>query len=321
MSPFDTSLAVHPRTQVKPLPPYAYERQQTLRGTAQCVGVGVHSGAEVSLRLRPAPADHGVVFIRTDLPTGQNVIPASWDQVVDTRLCTVIGNHHGAMVGTIEHLMAALRAMNVDNALIEIDGPEVPIMDGSAAPFVFLIEMAGIREQSEARQWLEILKPVEAAMDGKRAALLPGEQPVFNVEIRFDTPVIDRQRYDFSVSAAAFKGQISRARTFGFLEEVDQLRSMGLARGGSLHNAVVIGSDRVLNEGGLRYDDEFVRHKLLDAIGDLSLAGAPIRGIFTGLCTGHALNNKLLRALFADRSAWRMVTQAVDAAEELAAAE
>lgn len=318
MAPFDASLAVRSRP---PLPlPFQTERQQTLRGTAQCIGVGVHSGIEVTLRLRPAPKDHGIVFMRTDLPAERNLIPALWDRVVDTRLCTVIGNEFGATVGTVEHLMAALRALDIDNALIEVDGPEVPIMDGSAAPFVFLIEMAGIQEQDEARRWIEIVKPVEVVLEGKSAALLPGDQPAFNMEILFDTPVIDRQNFDFSVSAAGFKGQISRARTFGFLEEVDQLRRMGLARGGSLSNAVVIGGDRVLNEEGLRYDDEFVRHKLLDAIGDLSLAGAPIRGTFSGFCTGHALNNRLLRALFADAAAWRFTAQAAFE-NDLAAAE
>ncbi len=311
MPPFDTALSVHARSHR--LPPQVLERQRTLQSVTQCTGVGVHSGAEVTLRLRPAPADHGIVFIRTDLPTGQNVIPALWDQVVDTTLCTVIGNHAGATVGTVEHLMAAMRAMNIDNAVVEIDGPEVPIMDGSSAPFVFLIEMAGIREQSEPRQWLEVLKPVEVTLNDKRAALLPCDQPMFNVEIFFNSPVIERQNYDFTVSAAAFKGEISRARTFGFLRDVDQMRSMGLAQGGSLHNAVVISDDGILNEDGLRYNDEFVRHKLLDAIGDLSLSGAPIKGAFVGYCTGHALNNRLLHALFADRSAWRLVTQTAQA--------
>ncbi|MGB4100492.1 MAG: UDP-3-O-acyl-N-acetylglucosamine deacetylase [Alphaproteobacteria bacterium] len=283
--------------------------QRTIYGVTQCTGVGVHSGKKVTMHLRPAPTGHGIVFVRTDLPAGRNRIPALWDHVVDTRLCTVIGNAFDATVGTIEHLMAALRAMNIDNALVELDGPEVPIMDGSAAPFVFMIEMAGVQQQDEPRQWLEILRPIEVEHDGKHAALLPGMQPMFSVEILFKTPLIDRQSYDLALSADGFKGQISRARTFGFLEEVDQMRKMGLAQGGSLHNAVVISDGQVLNEDGLRYDDEFVRHKILDAIGDLGLAGAPIRGSFVGYCTGHALNNKLLRALFADRSAWRLVTQ------------
>ncbi|MEJ0063073.1 MAG: UDP-3-O-acyl-N-acetylglucosamine deacetylase [Alphaproteobacteria bacterium] len=318
MTPLDTIPFVARRQDnFRPLP---LVMQNTLRGTAQCTGVGVHSGEIVTLKLHPAPADHGIVFVRTDLPAGQNTIPATWDSVMDTRLCTVIGNATGATVGTVEHLLAAMRAMDIDNALVEIDGAEVPIMDGSSAPFVFLIEMAGIIEQDEPRQWIEILKPVQVDLDGKRAALVPGDQSVFNVEILFKSPVIDRQSYDFAVSPAGFKGEISRARTFGFLEEVDQLRKMGLARGGSLHNAIVINGDKIMNEDGLRYHDEFVRHKLLDAIGDLSLAGAPILGSFEGYCTGHALNNKLLRALFADASAWRMVTRPnMDAQTDLAA--
>ncbi len=294
------------RAKTTTMPPVALELQRTLFGSTQCTGVGVHSGAPVTLRLLPAPADSGIVFIRTDLPEGQNVIPAQWDKVVDTRLCTMLGNAQGATIGTVEHLLSALRALNIDNAIIEIDGPEVPIMDGSAAPFVLLIEMAGVQEQDAPRQWLEILKSVEVQHDGKVATLLPADQASFSVAIKFDSSVIAEQSYDLAVSAASFKGEVSRARTFGFLAEVEQLRKMGLARGGSLHNAIVISDDKVLNEGGLRYSDEFARHKLLDAIGDLSLAGAPILGAFNAFCTGHALNNKLLHALFADRSAWRL---------------
>lgn len=287
--------------------PTVFEPQRTLYGSAECSGVGVHSGATVNLRLLPAPVDSGIAFIRTDLPAGQNRILAQWDKVADTRLCTVIGNEHGATVGTVEHLLAALRAMDVDNAIIEVDGPEIPIMDGSAAPFVLLVEMAGILEQDAPRQWLQVLKPVIVEHDGKTASLTPADQPGFTVEILFKSAVIARQRYDFTVNPHGFKGEISRARTFGFLEEVDQLRKLGLARGGSLQNAIVISGDRVMNDGGLRYTDEFVRHKLLDAVGDLSLAGSPILGNFTGYCTGHALNNKLLHALFADRAAWRYI--------------
>ncbi len=296
------------RSQQPKLPPVALEPQRTLFGSTQCTGVGVHSGAPVTLRLLPAPVDSGIKFIRTDLPEGQNIVPAQWDKVVDTRLCTMIGNEHGATVGTVEHLMAALRAMNIDNAVIELNGPEVPIMDGSSAPFVLLIEMAGVQEQDAPRQWIEVLQPIEVSHEGKTARLLPAAQASFAVAIKFDSRVIAEQNYDFTVTADGFKGEISRARTFGFLAEVEQLRKLGLARGGSLHNAIVISDDKVLNEGGLRYSDEFARHKLLDAIGDLSLAGAPIRGAFDGYCTGHALNNKLLHALFANPQAWRMVT-------------
>lgn len=304
------------------MPPVALEAQRTLFGSAQCTGIGVHSGKAVTLRLLPAAADTGIVFIRTDLPTGQNRIVASWDKVVDTRLCTVLGNEHGATIGTVEHLLSALRALDIDNAVIEVDGPEVPIMDGSAAPFVLLIEMAGVQEQDSPRQWLEILRPVTVTQEGKTASLLPGDQSVFSVAIDFEHQAIGQQNYDCTITAPGFKGEVSRARTFGFVDDVERLRKAGLARGGSLHNAVVLDADKVLNEGGLRYADEFARHKLLDAIGDLSLAGAPIRGHFTGHCTGHALNNKLLHALFADARNYRLVNRPDPAhIADLAAAE
>ncbi|HUY69021.1 MAG TPA: UDP-3-O-acyl-N-acetylglucosamine deacetylase [Alphaproteobacteria bacterium] len=280
--------------------------QQTLRGTIECSGIGVHSGARVRMRLLPAEPDTGIVFIRTDLVNGARKIPARWDYVVNTKLCTVIGNDHGAQVGTIEHLMAALRACNVDNAIIEIDGAEVPVMDGSSDPFLFMIEMAGIAAQNAPRREIRILAPLEAVREGRRVSLTPGEEPRFSFEIDFEQQPIAAQSYDFTLSPGNFKSEIGRARTFGFYEDVEQLREMGLARGGSLDNAVVIKDDRVINDGGLRYGDEFVRHKLLDAIGDMGLAGAPIIGHFHGYCSGHELNNRLLRALFADPSAWRM---------------
>jgi UDP-3-O-[3-hydroxymyristoyl] N-acetylglucosamine deacetylase len=301
-----TPFPAHKASAMTTLPPIELEMQRTLFGSTQCTGVGVHSGAPVTLRLLPAPVDSGIVFIRTDIAEGKNRVAAHWDNVVDTRLCTMLGNEHG----TVEHLMAAWRALDIDTAFIELDGTEVPIMDGSSAPFVLLIEMAGVQEQDAPRQWIEIIKPIHIEHEGKTASLVPSDQASFAIEIKFDNTVIAQQSYDIEISATAFKGEISRARTFGFLAEVEQLRKMGLARGGSLHNAVVISGDKVLNEDGLRYGDEFARHKLLDAIGDLSLAGAPIRGSFSGYCTGHALNNKLLHALFADRSAWRMVTRA-----------
>lgn len=282
-------------------------RQRTLRGAAECSGVGVHSGEKVKLRLMPAPEDTGVVFIRTDLMNGAREIPARWDHVVDTRLCTVIGNPHGGNVATVEHLMAALYACGIDNAFVEIDGGEVPVMDGSSDPFVFLIEMAGIEEQKAPRRFIEIIAPVQVNDGIKQAKLLPDTESRFSFEIAFDRAPIRRQQYDFVLSAEGFKSEISRARTFGFYEEVDQLRKAGFARGGSLHNAIVIKDDGVMNEEGLRYDDEFVRHKLLDAVGDLALAGAPVLGHFHGHCSGHALNNQLLRAVFADPLAWREI--------------
>jgi UDP-3-O-[3-hydroxymyristoyl] N-acetylglucosamine deacetylase len=279
--------------------------QHTLRGTAECSGIGVHSGEKVTLRLLPAPQDTGIVFIRTDLKNGARHIAARWDNVVDTRLCTVIANPHGGKVATIEHLMAALHAYGIDNAFVEIDGAEVPVMDGSSDSFVFLIEMAGIAEQKAMRRVLEVLTPIQVGSNGKEARLSPSLETRYSVAIDFDRSPINHQSYDFTLSADGFKSEISRARTFGFFEEVDQLQKAGLARGGSLNNAIVIKGDKVLNEEGLRYDNEFVRHKLLDAVGDLALAGATIRGHFQGTCCGHALNNQLLRALFADSSAWR----------------
>ena len=281
--------------------------QRTLRGTAECSGIGVHSGDKVNMRLLPAPENTGIVFIRTDLVNGARKIEARWDNVVETQLCTVIGNDHGAKVATIEHLMAALRAYEIDNAYIEIDAAEVPVMDGSSDYFVFLIEMAGIATQKAPRRAIEIIRPVEIVVGEKRRALTPADESRFSFEIDFDKKVIAHQTYDFILSAGGFKNEISRARTFGFFEEVDQLQKMGFARGGSLDNAIVIKDDQVMNEDGLRYDDEFVRHKLLDAVGDLALAGAPILGHFHGYCSGHALNNQLLHTLFADPLAWREV--------------
>jgi UDP-3-O-[3-hydroxymyristoyl] N-acetylglucosamine deacetylase len=292
--------------------------QRTLRGSAECTGIGVHSGTNVTLRLMPAVEDSGIVFIRTDLKNGARKIAARWDNVIDTKMCTVIGNSSGARIATIEHLMAALRAYNIDNATIEIDGAEVPVMDGSSDPFVFLIEMAGVVEQKAPRREIQILSPVSVGSGDKYVEFTPAAETRFSFGIEFDRKPIASQNYDFTLSPAGFKNEIGRARTFGFFEEVDQLRKLGLALGGSLSNAVVIKDDQVINEEGLRYGDEFVRHKLLDAIGDLALAGAPILGHFHGYCSGHALNNQLLRALFADRSSWRMV-EAGEIAAEMAA--
>jgi UDP-3-O-[3-hydroxymyristoyl] N-acetylglucosamine deacetylase len=282
--------------------------QCTLLGTAECSGIGVHSGEKVSMRIMPAPADTGIVFIRTDIAKGTREILARWDHVVDTKLCTVIGNTAGVKVATIEHLMAALYAYGVTNAFVEIDGAEVPVMDGSSDPFVFLIEMAGVVPQAAPRKVVEILSPIEVRDQGKFASLAPALDSSFSFDINFDQTPISRQSYHLSLSPDSFKAEISRARTFGFYEEVDRLRQAGLARGGSLDNAVVIKDQRVMNEDGLRYADEFVRHKLLDAVGDLALAGAAVVGHFHGSCSGHTLNNQLLRALFADTSAWRMTT-------------
>jgi UDP-3-O-[3-hydroxymyristoyl] N-acetylglucosamine deacetylase len=281
--------------------------QQTLAKAVECSGIGVHSGTLVNLRLCPAPENTGITFVRTDLVNGARSIQARWDNVVDTRMCTVIGNSHGGTVATIEHLMAALHACGIDNAIIEINAGEVPVMDGSSDSFVFLIEVAGTVEQNALRREIEILAPVTVEHEGKRASLTPFDSARYSVTIDFNRAPILTQSCDVTLSAANFKNNISRARTFGFFEEVEQMQKAGLGRGGSLDNAIVIKGDAVMNKDGLRYSNEFARHKVLDAIGDLALAGMPIRGHFQGHCCGHMLNNRLLKALFADKAAWRMV--------------
>lgn len=280
--------------------------QHTLKSAIHCTGVGLHSGAKVSMTLAPADADTGITFVRTDLPRDRAVVPARWDAVIDTRLCTVVGNEAGTTIGTVEHLMAALRGCGVDNAVIELDGAEVPIMDGSAGPFVFLIECAGLLAQSSTRRFVRVLKEVTVGDGEKHATLSPSPGSTFSFEIDFSSAAVARQEGFVELDRTTFKNDVARARTFGFLHEVDHMRRMGLARGGSLDNAIVISGDRILNEGGLRFPDEFVRHKILDGIGDLYLAGAPILGHFHGRRSGHALNNLVLRALFADSSAWTL---------------
>jgi UDP-3-O-[3-hydroxymyristoyl] N-acetylglucosamine deacetylase len=279
--------------------------QHTLASSARLSGVGLHSGAMISMELRPAAVGAGISFIRTDRRADEAVIDAAWDRVSDTRMCTVVANEAGASVGTIEHLMAALRAMGVDNAEIHLNGAEVAIMDGSAAAFVEAIAAAGLQAQDGLRQAIRVLKMVRVTDGDKEARLDPAETASFGCDIEFSSAVIGRQRRAVRLTADTFRRDIGSARTFGFLHEVEAMQRMGLARGGSLDNAVVVDGDRVVNEGGLRFKDEFVRHKILDAVGDLYLAGCPIIGHYHGGKSGHALNNRLLHALFADRSAWR----------------
>lgn len=278
--------------------------QHTLSSPVKLSGIGLHSGRDISMTLNPAPADYGIVFSRTDLEPGSGKIPALWDRVTDTTMCTVIANEAGAQVGTVEHLMAALRGCGVDNVLIEIDGPEVPVMDGSAMPFVEAIDAAGVTPQAAPRRVIKILKPVKIERDGKHASLSPAAGSVFNGSIDYDHPNIGTQRYEMRLLNGNFKHDLAEARTFGFIEDVETLRAQGLALGGSLDNAIVLDRDGVINSGGLRWRDEFIRHKVLDAIGDLYLAGGPIIGAYEGEKAGHALNNALLHALFADEDAW-----------------
>lgn len=277
--------------------------QKTLQQEISCKGVGLHSGAAVTMTLRPAPADHGIVFVRTDLKADQ-VIPALYDRVVDTRLCTLIANDSGASIGTIEHLMSALRGCGVDNAVIALDGPEVPIMDGSSTPFVEMIDHAGLRIQPQPRRAIQILKEIVVEENGKYARLSPASGFVFGGEIEFSHPSIGRQSYQTKLVNGNFRHDIAAARTFGFAHEVEYLRQQGLARGGSLDNAIVLDDMKIINAEGLRFADEFIRHKLLDAIGDLYLAGGPILGAYDGFKAGHALNNMVLRKLFATPGAW-----------------
>lgn len=280
--------------------------QQTLNTTIHCAGVGLHSGRRVRMTLRPAPVDHGICFIRTDVPADHAVIPARWDLVADTRLCTLLKNEHGTSIGTIEHLMAALRGLGIDNAVIEVDAPELPIMDGSSAEFVFLIECAGIKQQDQPRRVIRVLKEVRVQDGDKVVSLSPAPVSSFRAEIIYDnTALIRRQEGFLRLTDGAFKAEVADCRTFGFAHEVEAMRKAGLGLGGSLDNAVVIDGDRVMNPGGLRHADEFIRHKILDAVGDLYLAGGPILGHYQGLRPGHAMNNAILRALFADSSAWR----------------
>ncbi|WP_439646376.1 UDP-3-O-acyl-N-acetylglucosamine deacetylase [Sneathiella glossodoripedis] len=284
--------------------------QKTLRNSISCTGVGVHSGDVVNMTLKPAPAGTGIVFRRVDVDPTVADIPARYDATTDLVMCTTIANDAGVKVGTVEHLMAAFSGSGVDNAIVELDGPEVPVMDGSSAPFIFLIECADIVEQSTPRQFIKVLKEVSVRNGDAVATLSPGDNMSVSFEIAFDNKRIGQQNCSFNLRNGIFKNEIARARTFGFLGELEQLKAMGLAKGGSLDNAIVLSGDEVLNEEGLRYQDEFVRHKALDAIGDLYLAGAPIIGQFHGVRSGHALNNKLLNTFLKDESAWCYTTEA-----------
>ena len=279
--------------------------QHTLAGPAIIAGVGIHTGQRVRVSIRPAPADSGIVWIRTDVLDRDNRIPALGEAVVETRMETVLGNAAGVTVATVEHLSASLAALGVDNATIELDGPEAPIMDGSAEPFVQLLDRAGLRPQDAPRRYIEILSPVEVVEGDKRAALVPADRFEIAFEIAFASAAIGRQSLDLAVDQDSFRAELAGARTFGFIQEVEALRRMGLARGGSMENVVVIDADSVLNPEGLRWPDEFVRHKALDAVGDLSLLGAPLIGRFEGRYAGHGINNALVRALMAQPEAWR----------------
>jgi UDP-3-O-[3-hydroxymyristoyl] N-acetylglucosamine deacetylase len=280
-------------------------RQTTLRSQVTVTGIGVHSGSQVSLTIGPADINSGFVFIRTGADREVQAIAAS---VIATDFATVLGDHQGPLVSTAEHVLAALRGMGVDNAIIEVDGPEVPIMDGSAAPFVDAIDRAGIVQQSAARRFIEVLKPVQVAFGESFGELRPHAGGFrAELEIDFANSPIGRQAYAFDLDADSFRRDISRARTFGCMADVTKLWGAGYALGASLENSVVFDETRVLNTEGLRYADECVRHKVLDVVGDLALAGLPLIGLFRSVRGGHKLNHAVLTALMADRHAWRVV--------------
>ncbi len=280
--------------------------QQTLAASVHCEGISLHQGTTVHMTLSPAPENHGIWFKRTDIEdVAQAMVKADYRNVSDTRLCTVLENAYGVKVSTVEHLMAALWGCGVDNATIEIDGPEVPIMDGSSEPFVFLIECARVVEQDAPRRVVVIDAPIVVQIGTSVAILQPSEEGFsLDVEIDFPHEAIGRQRYTFASTEAGFRQSVARARTFGFLKDVEALRSIGLARGGSLANAVVIDDDGIMNEDGLRHPDECARHKALDCMGDFFLAGCHIQGHVKISRPGHAINNKLMKALFARTDCW-----------------
>ncbi len=283
-------------------------RQTTLRSQATVTGVGVHSGLPVNLTLGPAPVDAGFIFVRTGLDGADREIQATADAVIATDFATVLGDREGPLVSTAEHVLAALRGMGVDNATIEIDGSEVPIMDGSAAAFVAAIDQAGIVTQPAVRRFIQVLRPVQVKIGDSIGELRPFANGFrAEIEIDFANPVIGRQSYTFDLSPEGFRRDIARARTFGCMNDVARLWSAGFALGASFENTVVFDDTRLLNTEGLRYGDECARHKVLDVVGDLALAGLPLLAAYRSVRGGHKLNNAVLKALLADRSAWRVV--------------
>ncbi|WP_435169581.1 UDP-3-O-acyl-N-acetylglucosamine deacetylase [Falsirhodobacter sp. 1013] len=281
--------------------------QRTLKSAVSFTGLGLHTGRAVRMIVRPASADYGIWFRRTDLTSGDTLIPARWDAVIPSKLCTLVENPEGVSVSTVEHIMAALAGCGIHNALVEIDGPEVPILDGSAAMFVERFLAAGLREQMVPVRAIRILQAVEVQDGAAVARLEPSEMLEINFSIDFAEQAIGHQEKHLNMSNGAFVRELSDSRTFCRKADVDAMRANGLALGGTMDNAVVFDGDRVLSPGGLRHADEPVRHKMLDALGDLALAGGPILGRYTGTRAGHAMTNRLLRALFARRDAWKMV--------------
>jgi UDP-3-O-[3-hydroxymyristoyl] N-acetylglucosamine deacetylase len=289
-------------------------KQTTLQDEIAVTGIGVHSGRSVTLTLHPADDDTGIVFrVASAEDTTEREVRADFRAVTDTELATVLGDASGPICSTAEHLLAALRGLNVDNVIVEIDGPEVPIMDGSASPFVDAIDQAGLTTRALPRRYIEVLKPVRVARGSTLGELRPYAHGFrVDAEIDFDHPMIGRQAIALDIEAASFRREIARARTFGFMKDVAKLWGAGYALGASFDNTVVITDDRVLNPEGLRYTDEFVRHKVLDAVGDLTLAGYPLIGAYRTVRGGHKLNHAVLSALMADPTSWRLIEAAAE---------
>ncbi len=279
--------------------------QRTINRKVSLRGVGLHSGASADLTLLPAPPDAGITFVRTDLDPPVE-IPARGEFVADTALATTLGRN-GTRIGTVEHLLAALVGLGVDNVRVQVDGPEVPIADGSSAPFAALVRDAGIEIQKRHKRFLAVRKPVEVRENGKHARLSPAKRLTLSCTVDFDHPLISNQHYRLELSDNSFLREIAPARTFGFLKDVEALKRAGFAKGGSLENAIVVDDFHILNSEGLRYPDEFVRHKILDALGDLGLVGMPLIGHFEGVKTGHAMNHRLVTALLADATAFEIL--------------
>lgn len=279
--------------------------QQTLAKSVRCTGVGVHSGQPVTMTINPAQANKGYTFIRTDVAE-HNKIEAIWSNVTDTSMCTKITNSHGISISTIEHVMAALAGLHIHNATIEVGGPEVPIMDGSSADFVTLIQTAGTKQQNAPLKVIRVLKPIQVSHGKGTAFLLPAAERRFTMEFNFSGRISETTHLSYYPDSDDFNENLADARTFGFFEDAQKLQAAGLAKGASLKNTIVIGEAGVMNEDGLRHDNEFIRHKVLDAVGDLALAGGVLCAHFDGINSGHALNNQILRALFADPTAWEI---------------
>jgi len=283
------------------------QKQQTITNELQFSGIGLHTGNNSSVIIKPAEVNSGINFIRKDIKNRNPLVKAIWNNVSSTTLSTTIKNHDNVSVSTIEHLMSALSGMHIDNANIFVDGPEIPIMDGSSKPFVEMLEQSVIYKQDENRKIIKVKKEIEVIKDDSSAKIIPFDQFSIDFEIVFESHLINRQACQLQLINGNYKSDISSARTFGFEKDVNNLRRNGYALGGSLENAVVVGEKNILNKEGLRFKDEFVRHKILDSIGDLYLAGHPVQGYFSGKKSGHYLNNELLKKLFSDQSNFELI--------------